>query len=136
MRTLALLTAFSPILGLTTLVLAQAPVSMVQILSDPNSVVQRKAPISTVGYLVWPGETILFLTDDHAQALDFSSSIDIIDDTDDGALQALPCFDRYVSVTGTPIFLEGGRVALTDIQSIRWTGGVSGGTSCYPAPSD
>ena len=60
-----------------------SPASMVYILANPEQAVQHPGPIMTTGYVVSDGSELdLFLTDDHATALDWSSSIHIVDDTE------------------------------------------------------
>jgi len=73
-------------------------VSLVQLLATPEKFEGKQ--IRVVGFLQSAGQLRLFLTRDHALALDDWSSVRVHDDTPGGSLILSDCPGHYVTITG------------------------------------
>ena len=72
-----------------------APVSMIQLIADPESHLNQVVKVSG-----WFNLYKLFATEEHYSMLDMSSSVDLAEPTVDGEMTE-SCESRYVTVTGT-----------------------------------
>ena len=116
---LPILIRIVPILGAISACAVASPntvnVSMAELIMDPAPYVGQT--VAVTGYFKRHANLHLFLTDDHAEILDFESSI-LLSDTDEGDLHQLDCLERHVRVVGMLIAHSHGSYAIVDIQRI------------------
>lgn len=82
-----------------------------------NSELPIGASVSVVGYLNGP---YLFLTEDHAKILDYSSSILVEDKTKDAELYQSDCNDHYVKVVGTLSRQESNLLKIANVIRVKY----------------
>lgn len=101
-------------------------VSLVQLLNSPGEF--EDAIIDVTGYLQFDSNLRLYLTRDHAEAVDIRSSIQVIDDSSVGSLIHSECTGMYVRMKGklySPvhanfIIIDVQEVVLPDDSSTCW----------------
>lgn len=90
-------------------------VSLVRLLVDPEEFIGQR--VAAIGYLAFGGSLRLFLTKDHSEVFDITSSIRVADDTEDASLSQSSCLDHYVYLEGT-LFVVEGALAVVDIERV------------------
>ena len=90
-------------------------VSMVDLIVRGDQFVDHR--VEVFGYLASTGGLHLYLTKDHANAMDTASSI-LVSDTDNGDIHNSSCMSSYVTVSGVLVELEPGIVGLVSVESI------------------
>lgn len=90
------------------------PVSIIQLVATPEANINQA--IRVKGYLAFGTSSRIFLTHDSARVGDVSSSIAIIDQTENGDLIEL-CNERYVILSGRFVEFRN-NYEITDIQEV------------------
>ena len=106
----------------------QSVVPMVMLLARPDeALVEYPEGVSTLGYLHFSSgdSPYLFLTRDHALALDVTSAIFLLDDTKGRLIDNMKCDNEYVRVVGS-ITADAGALSFNHIVSIRRTDATHG----------
>lgn len=99
------------------------PVSLAGLLL--NSELETGQGISTAGYMVGP---FLFLTEDHAQILDYPSAIRVTDTSSKASIYSAGCSGRYVRIYGRVYRSDAINLELRDISRIH---DIAGKRDCY-----
>lgn len=103
-------------------------VSMVELIVGGKEFIGRR--VEVFGFLAMTTSLQLYLSRDHAKAMDRSSSIEV-SDTDEGEIGFSDCASSYVTITGTLIELD--RVlVLVAVEKISQS---STSSYCWPKPT-
>ena len=99
------------------------PMPLAGLLLNPE--VPSGLRVSVVGYF---GGSNLFLTEDHAKILDYSSAIKVVDKTHDASIYQSQCRSNYVDVIGELSRRKSGKLQIQKITQIKYA---ESGEDCY-----
>ena len=91
-------------------------VSFVELLVNPAEYTGLR--VRVVGFLALDPSLRIFLTRDHAEAVDDESAFEVIDDTVDGSIIASSCTGTYVRIDGRFREVMNGAWAIVELEEI------------------